>query len=753
MPQHRRIEAEKTNKPTEKSRHNGEKSTRVTEQVNEVIGNLSAGDHRDLLLNARSDAEQAQVALRLQRMYGNAYVQRLFNSRTVQARLSVSQPGDASEQEADRMADVVIRNLDRPVQRQAEEEEEPVQMKAQRQAEEEEEVQTRIQRQEEEEDLQTKVQRQVEEEEEPLQAKIQRQAEEEEEPIQMKAQRQAEEEEEVQTRLSENLESRINAKRGGGQSLSNDTRSAIEPQFGYDFSQVRVHTDAEADILSQQLHAQAFTTGKDIFFKQGKYQPASREGQWLLSHELTHVVQQGGSATLDRPVKRNTNVRNISPQGAGLQSEVIERANTTFEEKRQKLENFVPGQKKGKSRWSYLAGDKPEKESDSESSNKKKVEPPYKSEPLEGMDKVTYDQALAKFKKMKKPRLLGGTSKSVRRLEALKYLNETVESSKKYTSETQMIVNSVMEAYKDVFGEELKEDKADEKLGTGEQEKVSRWAKFKTFITSIFHIKDWIKWIKDFIEFCKNPVEAVAEKAGTVLPGFLSFAQPIADKIAAWTQWLPIVGIVTSIFSLVKSVPNVISKFIEMLALRSTANKGLKGNQSERALTQAAQYGYAKVRRGFWGRVFELAKKAGDLVLSVAKLVIGLVSGGLGAVVIQAIEIASTLVDLAVAAFKKLKGFGKWLLGIRGKARRENAEKIVTAARQGSVEASELILKLGPSGIARGGKLDKIHDWFKYWGEAKKVHDKNMLAEILQDWDKKEIDTLVDGLAEKLKSQ
>ena len=62
--------------------------------------------------------------------------------------------------------------------------------------------------------------------------------------------------------------------------------------MGDDFSDVRVHTDAEANELNHDLQADAFTTGKDIFFRDGKYNPASSDGQKLLAHELTHVVQQ-----------------------------------------------------------------------------------------------------------------------------------------------------------------------------------------------------------------------------------------------------------------------------------------------------------------------------------------------------------------------------------------------------------------------------------------------------------------------------
>jgi hypothetical protein len=66
----------------------------------------------------------------------------------------------------------------------------------------------------------------------------------------------------------------------------------MEPRFGADFSRVRVHTDGGAVQMSRDLQAQAFTTGQDIYFGAGRYDPGSEDGKRLLAHELTHVVQQ-----------------------------------------------------------------------------------------------------------------------------------------------------------------------------------------------------------------------------------------------------------------------------------------------------------------------------------------------------------------------------------------------------------------------------------------------------------------------------
>src|SRR2546428_6430949 len=82
-----------------------------------------------------------------------------------------------------------------------------------------------------------------------------------------------------------------------GQPLDAGTRAFIEPRFGHDFSQVRVHADAKAAESAQAVNAVAYTVGKDVVFGAGQYTPRTGEGRRLLAHELTHVVQQGSRPT------------------------------------------------------------------------------------------------------------------------------------------------------------------------------------------------------------------------------------------------------------------------------------------------------------------------------------------------------------------------------------------------------------------------------------------------------------------------
>jgi hypothetical protein len=77
-----------------------------------------------------------------------------------------------------------------------------------------------------------------------------------------------------------------------GRPLDDSLRTFFEPRFGYDFTNVRIHTDTQAAETARALKARAFTEGRDIVFGAGQYAPGTTEGQRLLAHELTHVVQQ-----------------------------------------------------------------------------------------------------------------------------------------------------------------------------------------------------------------------------------------------------------------------------------------------------------------------------------------------------------------------------------------------------------------------------------------------------------------------------
>jgi len=81
---------------------------------------------------------------------------------------------------------------------------------------------------------------------------------------------------------------------GKGKSLPPKTLQEMSGNFGYNFSDVSIHNDRHSAHMNKELHSQAFTHGKDIYFNQGKFNTENADGKKLLAHELTHVVQQTG---------------------------------------------------------------------------------------------------------------------------------------------------------------------------------------------------------------------------------------------------------------------------------------------------------------------------------------------------------------------------------------------------------------------------------------------------------------------------
>jgi hypothetical protein len=122
-------------------------------------------------------------------------------------------------------------------------------------------------------------------------------------------------------RVNPEVMSAIKQARGGGKPLERPLQEQIGASLGHDFSEVRVHTGAEADDLNRQLSARAFTIGSDIFFTRGAYDPDSISGRELIAHELIHVVQQRCASGSD--VMSGTTV---SPAGDALEQEAQELA-------------------------------------------------------------------------------------------------------------------------------------------------------------------------------------------------------------------------------------------------------------------------------------------------------------------------------------------------------------------------------------------------------------------------------------------
>lgn len=125
------------------------------------------------------------------------------------------------------------------------------------------------------------------------------------------------------------VQSAMQSNMAGGEPLASDVREFMEPRFGADFSAVRVHRDADAASLSNQLSARAFTYQNHIFFARGQYQPGTSEGKHLLAHELTHTIQQGHSVRTSPEVQQAPAAPAKPP--SAVSSEVVKITSNTFE--------------------------------------------------------------------------------------------------------------------------------------------------------------------------------------------------------------------------------------------------------------------------------------------------------------------------------------------------------------------------------------------------------------------------------------
>ena len=100
------------------------------------------------------------------------------------------------------------------------------------------------------------------------------------------------------------IENYVGSLDNGGQPLSPEVRNFFEPRFGHDFGGVKIHTDHVAAKSAQSINALAYTSGSNIVFNSSQYAPDTHGGKALLAHELTHVVQQGNG--LGRKVQRTS---------------------------------------------------------------------------------------------------------------------------------------------------------------------------------------------------------------------------------------------------------------------------------------------------------------------------------------------------------------------------------------------------------------------------------------------------------------
>lgn len=211
----------------------------ISKALNNIWGydNISVNDIAFRMLDVHSN-ERNSALMELQKTHGNQYVQQVATG--IQAKLKISQPEDIYEQEADRVAEQVMRMTEPEM-----------------------------------------VQRKCPEDKNCPPELEERNSN---DVVQLKTDQSVNGEISVRNDLLGNF--------GSGKPLDKETRDFMEPIFGEDFGKVRLHTNALANNSAKLINAFAYTSGENIVFREGQYSPGTLKGKSLIAHELTHVIQQ-----------------------------------------------------------------------------------------------------------------------------------------------------------------------------------------------------------------------------------------------------------------------------------------------------------------------------------------------------------------------------------------------------------------------------------------------------------------------------
>ncbi len=275
-------------------------------------------------------------------------------NKTVQAKLAVNKAGDSYEQEADAMANTLanqnsktpvvhkkeisaIQRLSTPAEdeqlgtndarmkKDKDIQEKPIQLKGEEPGKDEEKAIQKVDEPKKEEEKAVQKMDEPKKEEEKAVQKMDEPKKEEEKAVQKMDEPKKEEEKAVQKMdepkteeegsanaaavqkkgtdqsagVSPAISTYLDQSAGKGNPLPAKTLKEMSSNFGIDFSNVRIHNDQDAITAANKLEAQAFTHGRDVYFNEGKFDPGTAKGQFLLAHELTHVAQQnhGGLKT------------------------------------------------------------------------------------------------------------------------------------------------------------------------------------------------------------------------------------------------------------------------------------------------------------------------------------------------------------------------------------------------------------------------------------------------------------------------
>jgi hypothetical protein len=517
------------------------------------------------------------------------------------------------------------------------------------------------------------------------------------------------------------LESSINHAKNGGKFLEPSLQRSMGKAMGVDFSGVKVHTDAQANQLSESIQAKAFTTGQNIFFKQGEYQPQNRGGQELIAHELTHVVQQSSDGTylqrdpipdvikvqwnitttkteaLNEAVKKyNKDITTQSNEDlakSGDKNKIQERIIllvtifTVAEQWLQKQHN-----EKGLSFLSTYDDDFHDSQDDIEDlqldekdlqkitalKDKQNNVPKTSQEPnmeQRGMNIAhIYNASESELESFKTELMTHGYQLQVDMYNC-KGQTKSEIAKELGTNFIKIVWSGDQLAAKEVFGEEAKNKSLSEQMKVffEEAQKPEETQKeSKANDSNNAGQSEGMSWLNKMVSMAQTVSKFVTENFGDSLFSALSLIKNIHGFVRAGLQY---------------------GEFWKAYKAKLEKNDNPE-------LLDLLKYGYDKNERRVWSALADVVGSAIS-VLALIFTATGLpIVGG-------AIALGKTVLSFIGTLIRKAKGLYKWFMGTRGKHRNESARNLILAAYAGDTEALDLMIEIQPS---INSKTDQMYD-------------------------------------------
>lgn len=453
---------------------------------------------------------------------------------------------------------------------------------------------------------------------------------------------------------SSTIESQLDQAKSGGQSLPLTIRRSMEGAFKQDFSGVKIHTDERADVLNRSMQAQAFTNNNHIFFKKDKFKPDTTQGQELIAHELTHVVQQnsnliqckGNNVAELKAETINTSVFGSSESQKMNKLVAQYNAISTADFKYGLHINLLKEIRTTASNWITQY----DKKNDTKVATKLANESDLTSylEPLEVNEK--------------------NRAKDIGLL--IIHVNTEVGAVEtQIQSNTQISAPAIKDGHGISKGKEFAGEAYDQvgEVGVG--------------------AKDTFDGIKAVVQSSKEGAQAVLdgmqEQGDSVLETVMKVLggglQGLSDILSGTAK-----HIVEMVTGVITSIAKLVTAYKEKKALKESHD-----TTSNQELKDATLHALNKVRRRFGMACLEFGK---SLMVTIGRIV-GLFGFPLATVVTETI---AKVIDFGSLAVRKVKGIYKQVKGTRGVAREKDATVIIRQAIQGDDNALTLLVRLNP---------------------------------------------------------